>query len=389
MGKSAVAIEEPEPKSSTNGNGRKVCPKALGEEQAEAFQRLIESAGTDGKVGLYSHRFPDPDAIGSMMGLSWLLRKVYGLNSDILYHGEVAHPQNKVMCGLLEPQMIRVEDVSQEQVDQYKLRILTDAIPTNAGIGDDLKKKVVHFDCVIDHHKDLPGPDFKGLVLHRKTGSACAIVYDLIKRLVDRETHGWFDGDIDHDSKVATALITGVVTDTGYLLSDDTTELEFQCYTELFPHRDSDSLQQIVFFKRPPFWVHTKAQACGEAKINDEGFAIVGLGLIPDSQRDLIADMAEEMVSWSGVETAIAFGVVGGSRIEGSVRSQSAALNVADFCKKFGKGDGGGKHGKGAYRISLGGLSIDLEAEDEVDVKEAWDSINKREIKRIQRTIKK
>lgn len=181
-----------------------------------------------------------------------------------------------------------------------------------------------------------------------------------------------------------------MVTDTEYLLSDDTTELEFQAYTELFPIRDSDALKQIVFFKRPQFWIHAKAQACNEAKINDEGYAIVGLGLIPDSQRDLIADMAEEMVSWASVVTAIAFGVVGGDRIEGSVRSLSPSLSVSEFCKRLGGryGEGGGKHGKGAYRVSLGGMSIDPD-EDESDVKEAWDSIHKREIKRIERTIKK
>jgi nanoRNase/pAp phosphatase (c-di-AMP/oligoRNAs hydrolase) len=127
-----------------------------------------------------------------------------------------------------------------------------------------------------------------------------------------------------------------------------------------------------------------KAEGCSEAKINDEGYAVVGLGLIPEKQRDLIADMAEEMVSWASVETAIAFGVVGGDRIEGSVRSLNPSLTVSDFCRKLGgkHGTGGGKHGKGAYRLPLAGFSIDADEEEE-DVQEAWESIKKRETKRI------
>jgi hypothetical protein len=100
--------------------------------------------------------------------------------------------------------------------------------------------------------------------------------------------------------------------------------------------------------------------------------------------------MAEEMVSWASVETAIAFGVVGGDRIEGSVRSLNASLTVSDFCRKLGgkHGGGGGKHGKGAYQLSLAGFSID-DDEDEEDAREAWESIKKRETKRILRIINK
>ena len=112
--------------------------------------------------------------------------------------------------------------------------------------------------------------------------------------------------------------------------------------------------------------------------------------MLPEKHRDLISDMAEEMVHWTSVETAIAFAVIGGEKIEGSVRSLNPSLTVADFCKKLGgkHGTGGGKHGKGAYRLSLAGFSIDPDEEEE-DVEEAWESIKKRETARICRAIKK
>ena len=316
-----------------------------------------------------------------MMGVQWLLQKAHGIESDLFYDGEVSHPQNGAMVNLFDPGLKRVKD--EYKKDGYGVHILVDTIPENAGTGG----HDVAFDVVVDHHRELPH-NYGGLLIHRKCGSCAAIVYDMMKTFVKKED--WLSDDVDHDQKVATALIAGIVTDTEYMMSDDSTELEFKAFSELFQYRNSNFLKQIVFFKRPKFWIDKKAEGCADAKINDEGYAVVGLGLIPEKQRDLIADMSEEMVTWSSVETAIAFGVVGGDRIEGSVRSLNPSLTVSDFCKKLGgkHGTGGGKHGKGAYRLPLAGFSIDPDEEEE-DVQEAWESIKKRETKRIQRMIKK
>jgi nanoRNase/pAp phosphatase (c-di-AMP/oligoRNAs hydrolase) len=331
------------------------------------------------KAAIFTHAYPDPDAIGSMMGMSWLLLKAFGLESDLFYSGEVSHPQNSVMVNLLDPGIKRFEEFRK---DNYDLHILVDTIPENAGV-----KCAIDFDVVVDHHRELPH-DYKGVLIHKKCGSASAIVYDMIKHIVKKDD--WFDGEVDGDTKVATALIAGIVTDTEYMMSDDSTEFEFKAFSELFPFRNSGFLKQIVFFKRPKFWIDKKAEGCTEADINEEGFAVVGLGLIPEKQRDLIADMAEEMVSWASVETAIAFGIVGGDRIEGSVRSLNASLTVSDFCRKLGgaHGSGGGKHGKGAYKLPLAGFAIDPD-EDKEDIEAAWLSIKTREAKRILRAVKK
>jgi nanoRNase/pAp phosphatase (c-di-AMP/oligoRNAs hydrolase) len=346
----------------------------------QEFNEKVKKAG-EGKAAIFTHRCPDPDAIASMMGLQWLLLKAFSIESDLFFDGEVSHPQNGVMVNLLDPGLRRVAE--HFKPENYVLRLLVDTIPENAGVNG----RSVPFDVVIDHHRELPHA-YNGVLIHRKCGSASAIVFDMMKHFVKKED--WLSDDVDGDAKVATALIAGIVTDTEYMMSDDSTELEFKAFADLFEYRNPNFLKQIVFFKRPKFWIDKKAEGCTEAKINDEGFAVVGLGLIPEKQRDLIADMAEEMVSWASVETAIAFGVVGGDRVEGSVRSLNPSLTVSDFCKKLGgeHGNGGGKHGKGAYRLPLAGFSIDPDEEEE-DVQEAWESIKKRETKRILRAIKK
>lgn len=356
-----------------NGNGKKY----------KEFKALFEGKGDGPRVAIFSHACPDPDAIASMMGISWLLEKAFGIEASMFYAGEVSHPQNGSMVNLLAPPMLRVNDHYDPEL--FDVRILVDTIPSHAGTG----KFKVPFNVVIDHHRELPH-DFDGILIHKKVGSCAAIVFDLMKFIVPPGSEGWLTDEVDADVKLATALIAGIQTDTNFMMSDDCTEYERNAFNELFEFRNPDFLRQIVFFKRRKFWIDRKAEACSHVEIDEEGCAVVGLGLIPEKERDLISDMAEEMVSWASVETAIAFGVIGGDRIEGSVRSLNASLSVSDFCKKLGSrhGTGGGKHGKGAYQLPLAGFSIDPD-EDPADAQDAWDSIKRRESKRILRVLKK
>ena len=369
-----VPAQEERRKSSTNS-------------QVEKFRQLIESLRKDKilRVALLTHPCPDPDAIACMMGMEWLLKKIVGAECTKFYHGEISHPQNGSMVNLLAVDMKRINE--EYTATDWDLHILVDTIPEYAGRG---KHDNIKFDVVVDHHRDIPNGNFSGLLIHQKTGACASIVYDMMQELVQEDV--WLDDGIDNDTKVATALIAGIMTDTHFLLSEDSTEVDRHAFSQLFEYRNPNFLQQIVFFKRRRFWIDCKAKATVDtsSEIDEEGFAIVGLGLIPERERDLISDMADEMVSWANVETAVAFGVVGGDRIEGSVRSLDASLTVSDFCKRLGgrHGTGGGKQGKGAYQLPLAGFSIDGD-EDEADAKEAWESIKKRESKRIRRTLRK
>jgi len=375
------SIKPPVKKVAAKVSSKGASRRAL-QGELKKFDNLISKLDKSCKVALFSHPHPDPDSIGSMMGLAWFLEKNYEIEADCFFDGEVAHPQNNTMCNLLEPQLKPVFE--EYKSSDYSLNILLDTVPSNAGVCD----FDINFDVVIDHHRELPSVDYKGLVVHLKTGSCSAIIFYMMESLLKDGI--WFEHDADEDKKVATALISGVITDTEYMMSEDTTEYEFEAFSKLFEYRNVNFLKQIVFYKRPKFWIDAKAKACSQATIDNEGYAVVGLGLIPDKQRDLLADMAEEMVSWASVETAIAFAVVGNDRIEGSVRSLDPSVSVSDFCKKLGGsyGTGGGKHGKGAYRYSLGGMSIDVDEDDDT-INKTWELINQKETKRIIRQIKK
>lgn len=336
----------------------------------DRFREIVK--GGQKRVAIFTHPYPDPDAIGSMMGLKWLFSK-FGIPSDLFYTGAISHPQNRSMVNLLDPELRGIEEFVS---DNYSLRITVDCIPDNAGCpnGD------CRFDVVVDHHKETPR-DFDGLYINLRAGSACATIYTMIE-------HMGLELDEESDYRVATAMMVGITTDTEFLMSDDCSDYEFNAWSRLFPYRDPVLLKQIVNFERPKFWTEAKAVASSKATIEDS-VGVVGMGIIPGKHRDMIADMADEMVTWEDINTAVVFAVVDGNRIEGSVRTKASSVSVPALCQdlagKFGKG--GGKLGKGAYRYELAGASVD-EDEDEDIKKKAWELFEEKETRRVFRTIR-
>lgn len=346
----------------------------------EKVQKLLDEKCKNGKTAIFTHPSPDPDALGSMMGLAWLIRKTYDSEVECFYDGHVSHPQNQRIFNLLDPEVRPVNEFK----DEYSLKCVVDTVPNHAALPSDLGK--LDLDLVIDHHKEVPNGGFKGLFLNLKAGSCCATVYQLIKQFGLQ-----FEEDNDRDSKIATAMLAGIITDTEFQTSDDTTDMEHEAYRELFEFRNSAALKQIIRYKHPKEWVQARAQVAlnGHSRIKD-GVLIHGIGFITANNRDLVAAVADEMLSWEGVETSVAFAVIDGERIEGSVRSSNAAIAVPSLCKELGGqfGGGGGKLGKGAYHYGLGSFSCEQDMEDGTKDK-MWDFINDREGRRLMKLIKK
>ncbi len=345
-----------------------IVPIQRKETTLERVQKLLAEKCRQGKTAIFSHGCPDPDAIGSMMGMAWLLRKAYEADAECFYDGHVSHPQNQRMCNLLDPELVLNSAYKQ---DEHVLRICVDTIPSHASTPGGIE-----FDLCIDHHKEAPN-GFKGVFLNLRAGSCCATVYQIIKQ------HGLhFEEDNDLDSKVATALMVGIITDTEFQTSDDTTEYEHDAYRELFEFRNASALKQIIRYKHPKEWV--QARACVAMKAHDrikDGVLIHGIGFIDAGNRDLVAAVADEMLSWENVETSVAFAVIDGDRIEGSVRSGNAAIAVPTLCKELGGqfGGGGGKLNKGAYHGEM----------DDSTKEKMWDFINEREGKRLMKMIRR
>lgn len=365
-------MEESEQRVKPEKNG--FC-KSFKQFDEHVRSHLIE----DGKVAIFTHPTPDPDAIGSMMGMQFLFSQHYGKECDLFVAGEISHPQNRTMHNLLAPKLIPSEEFVPED---YCLKILVDVVPSNAGAP----RSAQPFDIVIDHHVEQPTSDSGcGLFINLNTGSCCGTVYSILKHFDVK-----FQEDVDIDQRVATALIVGILTDTCNMLADRTTEYEHDAFRELFQFRDVECLTKIVKFKRPKLWVRAKASAVAEAQVVD-GLAVVGLGLLEGKQQDLIADMADEMLTWEGVETSIVYALIDGAVVKGSVRSANPSTSAAKVCQDLGKergGTGWGHSAMGGFLWNLGGWAISSAEEDEITEK-VWSLLKERETHRIQRILRK
>jgi nanoRNase/pAp phosphatase (c-di-AMP/oligoRNAs hydrolase) len=340
------------------------------------FHDIVSKA--NGKVAIFTHRYPEPDAIGSMMALAWFFDRAYHMDCSCFVGGKLSHPQNIAMSELLGPDLTDVGDYDHTR---YALNIVVDATVFNADIGS----HEIKFDVTFDHHP-LPPIPIEGLYVNLGAGSAAATIYDLIKNYNLR-----FEEGNEEDSRVVTAILVAIQTDTENQMSDDVTHYEFDAYRELFQYRDATMLHKIVRFKRPATWVKMKAEAALNY-VGKDGVAITGLGLLDEKQRDILADMADDMSKWNGIDTAVAFAVFG-DRIEGCVRSNNPSVSVKELCSELAgnHGKGYGKTGKGAYCIPMAkdGYGLVTSDEDEETQCATWNLICQKETKRIFKISKK
>lgn len=152
-------------------------------------------------IVIHRHVRPDPDAIGSQLGLKYYLKKKYP-NKRIYAVGE--NESSLEFIGNM--------DIIQEEVYQDALVIVCDT--ANAPRIDDQRYQMASEVLKIDHH---PATDQYGDInfVNTKASSTSEIIYDFI-------TH--FNDEHIIDEKVARVLYLGIVGDTGRFLFNNTTQ---------------------------------------------------------------------------------------------------------------------------------------------------------------------
>lgn len=152
------------------------------------------------KIVIHRHKRPDMDAIGSQMGLYYLIKENYP-NKKVYVVGD----SNDFMYKAV---MDEIPDSFYEDA----LAIITDVAVSNL-VSDD-RYKLASEVIVIDHHKNDTDIENVSYFHHLNTyTSACQIIIDLAKEL-----------NLKVNSDAATYLYAGMVTDTGrfnYINSDN------------------------------------------------------------------------------------------------------------------------------------------------------------------------
>src|SRR6476619_6193107 len=74
--------------------------------------RLLDGLSHFTRVTFVSHVHPDPDSLGSMMGLAHLVESCLGIPTRMTRDGLISRAENRAMVDLLDLELIPVDEVS-------------------------------------------------------------------------------------------------------------------------------------------------------------------------------------------------------------------------------------------------------------------------------------
>ncbi len=312
-------------------------------EPHDIFVAAVAGLKRSEKVAIFTQDNPDPDAIGSAVGLSYLIRKINPSLTTCIYHGaEISHPQNRTLVNLLNVVLKKVD--RKNSYEDYALKIFVDVASSGK---KNLQSTTVTPDIIIDHHEDDPEGDYI-LKDIRQMGATATIVADyLLKAGYDLKE------DIEEDIQVATALFFGIENDTWNLVSENTRQLDIDCFLYLLKRVDINILTNIRNYPIPRYFFELEEIANKNKQI--EGSVLVtGLEFLKPERRDGLPYIADKFLRMEGIETVVVFGIID-EFLVASLRTTNKSISLNSICHLiFGENYSGAKSGAGGARVPLG-----------------------------------
>ena len=305
---------------------------AIGRRRSDRFLCHLHAAG---RVVFVSHVHPDPDSLGSMLGLAHLVETKLGKPTVLTRDGAVSRAENRAMVEGLHLKLTPVEKVVWQPDDAV---VMVDSQP---GTGRHTFHRDAPVTGVLDHHEtpgDLAGVPFVDVRPH--LGATCTLV---TKYLLDQR--------VVIPAKVATALMYGIETEvSGHPREagpDDDAALE-----ELYPAADKDLISQIRNARLPHSHFECLLQALQSSFIYDR---LIVSWVNPLPQPELAAEVCDFMVRFEEVDWAVCAGVYGDSLIL-SARSAKPNAGAGDLLRKvvgdLGRAGGHDRRAGGCIKLT-------------------------------------
>jgi nanoRNase/pAp phosphatase (c-di-AMP/oligoRNAs hydrolase) len=242
------------------------------------------------RVTFVSHVQPDPDSLGSMLGLAHLVECRLGKPTRMTRDGLINRAENRAMVELLGLDLVPVEDLSFEPGEAV---VMVDSQPNTGrhSFGD------VPVYAVIDHHTtpgDTEAVSFADV--RPSLGATCTIV-----------TRYLLEQDVPVPPRVATALLYGIETEvSGY--PREATQVDDGALHFLFPLADKDVLARIRNARLPHSHFEVLLQALQSSFIYDR-IIISWVANLP--QPEQAAEVVDFMVRFDKVDWALCGGLCG------------------------------------------------------------------------------
>ena len=241
------------------------------------------------RVIFVSHVQPDPDSLGSMLGLSHLVETRLGKPTLVTRDGLISRAENRAMVDVLHLDLVPVEEVSWGENDAV---VMVDSQPRT---GRHTFPENVPLYAVIDHH-DTPG-ELEGVAftdIRSTHGATCTLV---TKYLMEQ--------DAEIPERVATALLYGIETEvTGF--PREASPADDAALIELYPLADKDVIAQIRNARLPHTYFECMLHAMQSTFIYDR---LLMSWVNPLPQPEQAAEIVDFMIRFDKVDYAVCGGV--------------------------------------------------------------------------------
>jgi nanoRNase/pAp phosphatase (c-di-AMP/oligoRNAs hydrolase) len=306
--------------------------KANSSRRSDCFLAGLASFGS---VAFVSHVHPDPDSLGSMMGLAHLVETCSGIPTRMTRDGLISRAENRAMVRLLDLQLEPIEEIAWRQGEAL---VMVDSQPNTGRHNFD---PTVPLYAVIDHH-DKPG-DLEGVSfvdLRRGLGATCSLVTSYL-----------IEQGIPVPDRVATALLYGIETElSGY--PREANSLDDSALLYLYPLADKDLLARIRNARLPQSYFECMLQALQSSFLYDR-LIISWVNELP--QPELASEVVDFLIRFEEVDWAVCAGVYQDKLIL-SVRTALPRAGAGEMLRqvvdKLGKAGGHDRRAGGTVYLS-------------------------------------
>ncbi len=291
---------------------------------------LLQLLGGRQRLLLLTHTNPDPDSLGSAMGLALLAREGCGLESHFGLAGRIMRAENKEMVRRLngEMPMIPIADLLLADYDCLAV------VDTQPGFGHTTLPVGCNIDIVVDHHV---GP----CVEHNGHRPAFLDVRTQVGATSSMVTGYIMDAGIEVPSNVATALFYGIKTDTADL-SRNVSPLDEKAYEFLQSRLNRRHLASISRPALPEAYFRALREALNNVRLYDR-IVLCSLGRIDSAE--MVAEVADLLLRLEHKDTVFCGGLVD-HNYHVSVRTEPGTRDAYDLLEGALAGEGSfGGHG--------------------------------------------
>jgi nanoRNase/pAp phosphatase (c-di-AMP/oligoRNAs hydrolase) len=305
--------------------------------------------GIDGKLAVFMHDNPDPDAIASAVALCRIAETV-GVEAEPCYFGDISHQENRAFVNLLDLDLRNFEAGADLDLSEFAAIALVDH--SRPGVNDQLPEDTP-IDIVIDHHPPKQPVEAEFVDLRSDVGATSTLLAEHIQRL-----------SIELTEDVATGLLYGIRVDTKDFAREVSTA-DFEAASFLLPHADTATLDRVESPSVSVDTFETMARAIRNRRI--EGTVLAScVGKLSD--RDALAQAADQLLNMEDVTTTLVYGFRDGT-VFISARARGTDVDLGETMRTaFGQiGSAGGHADMAGAQIPLGLLG-EVEAEEEASL---------------------